>query len=123
MAIEVVDLPPIMVIFYSYVSLPEGNKGPQLFEPLRFYPTKKKIQDFGVYSPHRSFRSSPGYTPTYDAQKYRRSFYRIIIWIIIIIGTGDPLGFLKIYRIHTYFFKFIYILSAWKNVYNVVKQS
>ena len=42
MAIEVVDLPPIMVIFYSYVSLPEGNKGPQLFEPLRFYPTEKK---------------------------------------------------------------------------------
>ena len=42
MAIEVVDLPPIMVIVYSYVSLPEGNKGPQLFEPWRFYPTGKK---------------------------------------------------------------------------------
>ena len=95
MAIEVVDLPPIMVIVYSYVSLPEGNKGPQLFEPWRFYPTEKKKTGLW-YSPHRSFRSSPGYTPTYDAQKYRRSFYRIIIWIIIIIGTGDPLGFLKI---------------------------
>ena len=49
MAIEVVDLPPIMVIFYSYVSLPEGNKGPQLFEPWRFYPTEKKKQDFGIH--------------------------------------------------------------------------
>ena len=47
MAIEVVDLPPIMVIFYSYVSLPEGNKGPQLFEPLRFYPTEKKSRTLG----------------------------------------------------------------------------